>query len=425
MRFLQFSVLSLAVCVLSFSSDAQPYELHTFEHIQLSETFLAEGATFGDLSGDGVGDLVSGPYWYEGPDFEQVYTIYEPVPYSIESYSDNFFSYVRDFDADGWNDVLVVGFPGKAAYWYKNPGVPSGDEAHGHWEKFLVIEDVSNESPELEDLTGDGIPELVCSSNGEYGYAQPIEGQPEAPWTFTAITAGRDVHKFTHGLGIGDVNNDGRMDLLEKEGWHEQPAVLTPGETWTFHPFPFGDTKLGGSQMFAYDFDGDGDNDVMTSDYSHGWGLTLFENTGLPHEPTFKARRIMTDKPEDNAFGVAFSQLHAMALEDMNGDGIKDLITGKRFWAHMGKDPGGTMPPVLYWFQTNRLNDGDVEFIPHKIGDKTGVGTQLVVKDANNDGLPDIAVGNKKGTAVYLHHKSTVDKETWQQAQPARTNLPD
>ncbi len=108
-----------------------------------------------------------------------------------------------------------------------------------------------------------------------------------------------------------------------------------------------------------------------------------------------------------------------MDLVDMDNDGVKDLITGKRFWAHMGKDPGGNMEPVIYWFKTERLENGSVDFIPHFVSSATGVGTQLVVDDYNGDDLPDIVVGNKKGTAVYTHRKMAVTREQWEEAQPS------
>jgi hypothetical protein len=105
-------------------------------------------------------------------------------------------------------------------------------------------------------------------------------------------------------------------------------------------------------------------------------------------------------------------------LVDIDGDGVRDIITGKRYWAHMGRDPGEYMPTVIYWFKIDRQADGAVDFIPYLIGDQTGVGTQVVVKDFNNDELPDIAIGNKKGTAYYVHTKRSVPEDVWKAAQP-------
>ncbi|MFK7846562.1 MAG: FG-GAP repeat domain-containing protein, partial [Rhodothermales bacterium] len=359
---------------------------------------------FGDISGDGQKDLVAGPFWYEGPDFETKHTFYEPEAYSIEGYSLCFLSYVYDLDGDGMNDIFEVGFPGKASYWYKNPGSSGGE-----WIRSVAFSEVDNESPAFGDITGDGKPELIFLHGGAYGYAEPDWSNPTKEWTFRPVGEDRGLTKYTHGLGFGDVNGDGKTDLLEAKGWYEQVA----GDgLWTYHSYEFAD---GGSQMFAYDFDGDGDQDVITGDMAHAWGFLWHENLG---DESFQRHVIMGETPSENAYGVAFSQLHALALVDIDGDGIKDLVTGKRYWAHMGKDPGGKQPPVLYWFKTVRKKGGGVDFVPYHIGSQTGVGTQVMVDDYNGDGLPDIVVGNKKGTGFYTHKRDEVSKEVWQAAQP-------
>ena len=391
------------------------YKLHEFEHKQLSTEFFCEGATFGDVSGDGQMDLISGPYWFEGPVFEKKQAFYEPSPYSIETYSDCFFYFVEDFNADGRIDIFRIGFPGEEASWYENPGSASSDA----WERHIVFQGVDNESPTFVDITGDGKREMLFIHEGAYGYAEPDWDMPEEPWTFIPISEDRGLQKYTHGLGYGDVNGDGRLDLLEAKGWYEQPEVLEGDSTWTYHPFDF---AVGGAQMYAYDFDGDGDNDVVTADQAHAWGLLWHENLMEKGEVAFKTHVIMGEHPEENDYGIAFSQLHAMDLVDMDGDGVKDIITGKRFWAHMGHDPGGHMDPVLYWFKTVRLENGGVIFKPYHIGSQTGVGTQLVVKDYNSDQLPDIAIGNKKGIALYTHKTKKVTREKWEEAQPVMYN---
>jgi len=89
----------------------------------------------------------------------------------------------------------------------------------------------------------------------------------------------------------------------------------------------------------------------------------------------------------------------------MDGDGLKDIVTGKRRWAHGDHgdpDPNGT--PVLYWFQLKR-NGSSVEYIPHLIDNDSGVGTQVSVTDMNGDGLGDVLVGNKHGQFVFIQEK--------------------
>ena len=54
-------------CSLSFS--AETYVLHSFKKLPLTDKFWSEGAHFGDFNRDGKMDVVSGPFWYQGPDF--------------------------------------------------------------------------------------------------------------------------------------------------------------------------------------------------------------------------------------------------------------------------------------------------------------------------------------------------------------------
>ena len=154
--------------------------------------------------------------------------------------------------------------------------------------------------------------------------------------------------------------------------------------------------------MYAYDIDGDGKNDVITSGNAHGYGLLWFKNID---NKTFEKKYIMGTEIDHSRFKLRFSQLHAVELMDMDGDGVKDIITGKRFWAHGPRgDVEAKMPAVLYVFKLVR-EKGDVYFKPIKIDDNSGVGTQLNTGDINRDGLNDILISNKKGTFVFLQKK--------------------
>lgn len=393
-------VISILWCIAT-SARSEERALHSFDRLQLSDQFYCEGANFLDVNRDGAMDIVSGPYWYAGPKFLERAEIYSPATFDIANYSDNFFAFAHDVNGDGWTDVVVIGFPGKEAFWYQNP-----QNKTGHWQRHLIHPEVDNESPEFTDLTGDGKPELVFHTGGRFGYAT-MPDDPTDPWQFNAVSPNTGYTRFTHGLGVGDVNGDGRADILEKSGWWEQPPVGTKGE-WKHHPIEF--SKPGGAQMFAYDLDGDGDNDVITSKHAHGYGLAWFENLGEQDgQIAFREHKIMGERPEESEYGVAFSQLHALALIDMDGDGLLDIVTGKRYWAHAEHDPGALEPAVLYWFQTVR-EGGKVSFIPHRVDVNSGVGTQVVVGDVNGDNRPDIIVGNKKGTFVFLRHSETKQK---------------
>lgn len=413
MRTLFCTAVLLGTATLSAVA-ADNYQIHNFDRLQLSDKFFCEGASFGDFNNDGKMDIVAGPYWYAGPSFTDRHEYYAPKPYDINGYSKNFFAYSYDINKDGWNDIVIIGFPGEETQWYENP---QGKE--GHWKPHLILQETSNESPDFVDITGDGKPELVCDSGGHIGYAEIPKDDPTKPWQFKRITPNRKYQRFTHGMGHGDVNGDGKIDIMQKEGWWEQPASGPDSKEWDFHPVKFADA--GGSQMFAYDVDGDGDNDVVTSKAAHAYGLSWFENTGKDDKGgiKFKEHRIMGDKPEQNDFGVAFSELHAMALTDMDHDGIPDVVTGKRWWSHSEKSPGALDPAVVYWFRTTR-DKGKVTFVPYEIDKNSGVGTQVVVGDINGDKWDDVIVGNKKGTFVLTHKAEDADKKKFDAAQPMR-----
>ncbi|MHA3775217.1 FG-GAP-like repeat-containing protein [Verrucomicrobiota bacterium sgz303538] len=413
MKPLALSAFTLIVTSVAFAQ--QPVPTGEFKKIQLTDQFWAEGANFGDFNKDGKMDVVSGPYWWEGPDFQKRHTYYPDTKRSKikkqdgteaeiagfkgalsneNEYSDNFLCFTRDFNGDGWTDVLVIGFPGKEAFWFENP---QGKDQP--WEKHLAWDVVDNESPMFADITGDGKPEIICSSGGYLGYAEPDSKNPNAKWTWHNISPKGPWQRFTHGIGIGDVNGDGRMDMLEASGWWEQPASLANDPEWKKHEALFGN---GGAQMYVYDVNGDGRNDVITSLEAHRYGLAWFEQTNEGGVQGWTKHLLVGSKPEENSQGVKFSQPHAIDLVDMNGDGLKDIVTGKRFWAHgPSGDAEPNAPAVLYWFELKR-NGTQANYVAHLIDDNSGIGTQVIAGDINGDQKPDVVVGNKRGAFVFL-----------------------
>ncbi|MEZ6041977.1 MAG: FG-GAP-like repeat-containing protein [Planctomycetaceae bacterium] len=410
-------VSCLLTIALNNSALADDHRLDEFQRVELSDIYFSEGAGAGDINGDGHGDAVYGPHWYEGPAFEKKHEIYPAVPQNMKGYADHFFHWVYDFDGDGNNDVLTAGFPGTPGYVYRNPGRNNLDSL---WEKFTVADQVSNEAPQFADITGDGIPELICTRDGHYGYYLPAAGKPLEAWTFHSISAATAPKPFGHGLGVGDVNGDGRMDMLARDGWFEQPAKVTANENWAFHKHEFARAS---ADMFAYDVDGDGDNDIITSLSAHDYGLAWFENTGkgAGDEIGFTRHLLMGDKAEDSPYGLLFTELHAVQLADINGDGLKDIITGKTYWSHHTQSPMWDAGAVVYWFELHRNGDGTVDFIPHKADGEAGIGRGLTVMDINNDGLLDIITGGMKGGNVLIHTQKEVSHEEYELAQPRKT----
>lgn len=347
---------------------------------ELDTKFRSEGVAVGDFNNDGLLDIAAGSVWFAAPDWKMHSIREKPDEFDPRNYSNSFCNYAEDVNGDGRLDLIVVDFPGAQTWWFENPG-----QTGGPWKRHECVSVTNNESPAYLDANGDGRRELLFGmEDGRLGFAEPA-ADPAVPWRkrgFTQYKAPGSA-RFAHGLGVGDVNQDGRLDVIVPQGWWEAPPQFAShGAEWTFHPASFGEPC---AQMYAYDFDGDGDSDIVSSS-AHGYGIWWNEQT--------------PDGWKTHEIDKSFSQTHALALADINGDGLPDLVTGKRWWAHGGKDPGANEPAVLFWFELTR-KDGKPVWIPHQIDHNSGIGTQFEVADVNQDGLLDIVTANKRGVFYF------------------------
>ncbi len=360
--------------------------------------FRSEGVAVADVNKDGKPDVLVGDSWYEAPSWAR-HDIRKPGDYGdgLHSYSDCMACWADDVNGDGWADQIVVGFPGKAAAWYENPRGKAG-----HWTRHEIAASACNETPLYTDLFGDGRRVLVMGwqppgkeNEGQMAWFTP-SGDPSGPWEMHSVSGpslpGKAVpgtQRFAHGLGAGDLNGDGRLDVLSTGGWWEQPesgrAASTP---WTFHPAPIADAL---ADMIAYDVNKDGKPDIVASS-AHKFGIWWYEQgQAKDGSPSFTRHDLFPD---------LISETHALIAADINGDGLKDLVTGKRFWSHGKGEPGSDKPSRIYWFEAAQGPDGKMAFTPREIDDDSGVGTQFVVTDFNGDGRLDVVTANKKG--VFL-----------------------
>ena len=378
-----------AVAVLLFSSLTLKASEISFKRTQIDPKFRSEGTSVGDFNGDGKLDISAGSVYYAAPDWKMHLVLDEAGEFDPHDYSNSFVNFADDLNGDKRTDLLVVDFPGKETWWYEQPESPGG----GPWKQHVCTKVSNNESPQYLDIDGDGQRELLMALAPDQANSDGPDrrmaflkrpSDPAALWTIRAVSGKGAPYttRHAHGLGMGDINKDGRGDILCPQGWWECPADAQQAE-WSWHAAPFGQDC---SQMHVYDFDGDGDNDVLSSS-AHGLGMWWHEQK--------------KDDWQTHEISREFSQTHSNVLADINGDGLPDFVTGKRFWAH---GPGGDIDPgapaVVFWFELQR-KDGTVAWIPHEVDHDSGVGTQFEVADVNSDGLLDIVTSNKKGTHLF------------------------
>jgi FG-GAP-like repeat len=371
----------------------------TWKKTVIEGKFRSEGVAIADVNKDGKIDVLIGDSWYETPTWKKE-DIRKPADYGdgLHSYSECMTCWSDDINGDGWADQIVIGFPGKPAYWYENPkGKP------GYWPQHEIWHSACNETPLYADLFGDGHRVLLMGwqpkgkdNEGQMAWFTPGSDSSQ-PWDMHAIsepsTPGKPIpgtFRFAHGLGVGDLNGDGRQDVICTGGWWEQPqSARNASTTWAFHP-----AQLGGAvaDMIAYDVNQDGKADVIASS-AHQFGIWWFEQGDAQNgSPVFTQQDLFPD---------LISETHALIAADINGDGLKDLVTGKRFWSHGKNEPGSDKSPRIYWFEAKRGVDGKIAFTPREIDDQSGIGTQFVVADYNGDGLLDIVTSNKKGVFLF------------------------
>lgn len=361
-----------------------------FKKFHLWDEFYTEGATVADVNKDGKLDILAGARWFEAPDWK-VHDIWKHKKFDYtKGYSDSFLNFAMDVNEDGWTDLICFDFPGREVYWFQNP---AGAEVL--WKRHLIDSVASNESPMVVDIDGNGKKDLVFGNekSGQMSWLSAVVNAGQVSWKRTAISEknAKGVGMFSHGLGWGDVNGDGLNDVMIIGGWWEAPKDMKVSP-WKFHEAGLGKPC---AQMIAFDFDHDGDADVVSSS-AHDYGFWWYEQIIDQGANGDKKSSFLT-----HTIDSSISETHSLVLEDINRDGLPDLVTGKRFFAHQGKGPGGMEPALLVWYEL--LKDGNQRpvWIRHLIDDTSGVGIQFVVEDVNKDGLPDIVIGNKNGVFYF------------------------
>ncbi len=334
----------------------------------------SESCAFADINGDQKLDIVSGEYWYEAPSWTRHH--FRDIDY-VNGYIDVFSDLPIDVDGDGAVDLVSASWFSKKLSWWHNPG-----RTKGAWTETAIETGNNVEFAFLVDLDNDGKARELL----------PEFGNANAPLTWYEIKDKQWVKhviapkSYGHGIGAGDVNGDGRADILTPEGWFEAPPDPRSGD-WKFH----GDFKLGQTGfIFVRDVNGDGRPDIVTS-LGHDYGVMWWEQ-GTGGQWT---KHMIDD---------TWSQAHAMTPVDWGG-GREGWLTGKRYMAH-DHDPGVRDPLGIYWYES-RMAGGKPEWIRHIVdySTRTGAGMQIAVADVDRDGDLDFAVAGKSG--LYLFENLT------------------
>ena len=380
----------------------------------------AEGISLLDINGDGRPDLLSGAYWYENPGSgggTWTQHQFRTVGLHGEFVSDCG-EWIVDVDHDGLPDLVTAGWIANGLWWNRNPG-PKATAAGTLWQAEKITDSFDTEGGAFADINGDGKPDLALAHYNRAGVLWVDFSGPEGSRPRVHHLGGRA--EDGHGIGIADVNGDGKADVLTTHGWFEQ--IDANADQWRWH----GDWSLGdaGFPILGYDVNGDGKLDLIYGQ-GHGYGLYWLEQAGTLTKPAWVRHTI----------DASFSQSHALALVDLDGDGTPELVTGKRYRGHSGNDPGSYDPVVVYAYRLPKplpsvspvqKTAADPLFprVPVSVNGTASIGTQIVAADLDGDGDMDFATAGKLGVHVFENLKvDHVAKQVREQTQPLNRAWP-
>jgi hypothetical protein len=383
----------IAVFALSVAARAGDPQ---FKKHDINPKSVFEGAGAFDVDGDGDLDIVSGETWYEAPSW---------TPHKVRdvevagTYRNCFSTLPLDVDGDSDLDFISVSYFGQNVGWVENPGDKSKT-----WTYHEIDKPGPSEAAVFVDLDGDGRPEILPNTVNTIVF-YTLETPGKAP-KFRKVELGKTG--AGHGVGTGDINRDGRLDILTPTGWYEAPEEPLTG-TWTWHPA--WDLGATGIQILGRDFDGDGDTDLV---YGMGHNIGLYwaeQSQGSDGKPAWTKHLI-----DDSVTSV-----HTLLWADLDNDGqANELITGKRVYAHE-IEPGDVQAPVIAYYRFDKDRKGWTRHLIYQgeparnaptEGNKrdaqkdfspgtAGTGLEIAAVDIDNDGDLDLVCPGKSGLYLF------------------------
>jgi len=353
----------------------------TFDKKSIDPDNKCEACSAFDVDNNGVLDIVCGEYWYEGPDFTRKHKICD-IPYE-HGYVWDFSNYPIDVDGDGYLDIITASWWGNGLYWRQNPG-----RAGGEWKTYKICDLPEVETLRFYDIDGDGQVEIFPNC-------------PNAPVFFIKLTAFKNgevkYEKYVlstenagHGLGFGDIDGDGLTEIITSSGIYHMPKDGACAGLWQPCPeFDLGSTSV---PILVHDVDKDGNNGLIFG-MGHDYGLIWLKQIKNADGSRAWERHVIDG---------AWSQYHDMQLIDIDGDGELELLTGKRYMAHNGNDPGDAEHVFIcyYKFADKRMYRHIIEYGDPKNG-ASGVGIYFWTADLTGNGKPDIIAPGKEGLYLF------------------------
>ncbi len=367
---------------------------------------FSECASVLDVNGDGQLDIAAGRNWYEGPNWTKHENFRDGAKVNGPETDDNS-EFALDVNRDGRTDVVSSGWMFiKGAFWYENPG-----KTGAKWKARRIHSAQNMEGVIPGDIDGDGDEDILVN----HWALVPgqgvtwLESIDKAPWLKQHVVGTKGDR---HGNGLGDVNGDGRMDIVTPVGWYEGPPRPADGK-WTFHAdYVFHrigqpDRYIPASHpILVHDVNEDGLNDLIIG-ASHEYGLAWLEQA-----VDGNGKRSFTQHWIEKDFG----QFHTLELGDLTGDGKPELVTGKRLFAHHGSDISAFDPLFAFWydiqggkFERHVLSYNHLPQYPGKPSLNpppnfvVAVGMKLNIADMDKDGKNDVVICGKGGLYIFFN----------------------